>query len=363
MKISFYGDISLFKIDTNHFQFCPSLLKLFNASDINVGNLECPITNSTKEEEQQPLRMHASLNSLNLIKPFQIVSLSNNHIRDFQEEGIQDTLTALKEFNIKFFGIGKTQEEALKPLLIEKDGFKIAFLGITRFANVIENKRLGTAKDSSFLLLKKIKKLKKDGFFVIPFFHWGYEYVRIPSPRERKIAHKCINAGADIIIGSHPHIYQGIEEYRGKKIIYSLGNFIFHSSVFEGLSPITNDPRLKESFVYVIDITKDLTYKSYINGYKTDNHNVTLYDAKENSILLQNINEVSKILSNTYLKYMHAYYMQTYEISRQNIKIRRTFQSFEKLSLRQKLKIFKTANFQDIKNRIFALLLFVIKKF
>jgi hypothetical protein len=363
MKLSFFGDISLFNIDSAQFRFCQSFENLLNESDFNIGNLECPITDNVNKEARQAVHMHASVNSLNLLKPFQIVSLSNNHIRDFQKEGITDTINALKEFNIRYFGIGKTQEEAVKPLLIEKDGFKIALLGATRYANASENNGGGTAKDSFYLIGKQIKKLKKDGCFVIPYFHWGYEYVRIPSPRERKLAHQCIDAGADIIIGSHPHIYQGIEEYRGKKIVYSLGNFIFHSSVFDGLAPIQNDPRLNESFFITIEISKDFSYKTSIYGYKTEDRRITLYSEKENEILIRDVNKISNVFNSKRWTYLKAYYEQTYEISKQNIKVRKDFQAIDKLSLREKIKIYKTANIQDLKNRIAGLVLPVLKKF
>ena len=362
MKLSFYGDASLFNIDVERFQFCHPFVKLLNESDLNILNLECPITNHSNKEALQPVNMRAPYTSLELLKLFQIVSLSNNHIRDFKEEGIRDTEIALKEFKIEYFGVGKTQEEAIKPLIIEKDGVKIAFLGATRYANADRDNGGGTAKDSFNLIGKQIKRLKKEDCFVIPYFHWGYEYVRIPSPRERKLAHRCIDAGADIIIGSHPHVYQGIENYHGKKIIYSLGNFIFHSSVFAGLSPIQDDPRLHESFFITIDIRKDFSYSTNIYGYNTKDTGLTLYSEKENEVLIQNINEISDVFKRTYWDYLKSYYKQTYEISKHNIKVRKDFQTIDKLSISEKIRIYKTANIQDFKNRVAGLVITFLKK-
>ncbi|MFZ4796170.1 MAG: CapA family protein [Bacteroidia bacterium] len=362
MRISFFGDISLYNIDLNHFTFDKRFDKLIKDSDFNIGNLECPITDIGIKEENQAVNMSAPLSSLDLLTSFQIVSLANNHIRDFKTQGLLDTIAALNTKNIKCFGVGKSQKQAIEPLKIEKDGFKIAFLGATRYANATVDNGGGTAKDSFSLIENQIKKLKKDGYFVIPYFHWGYEYVRIPSPKERKLAHKCIDAGADVIIGSHPHIYQGIEEYKGKKIVYSLGNFIFHSSVFDGLSAIPNDPRLNESFSFSIEVQKDFSYKTEINGFKTEDSRITFYNDTENIILNSEINDISKVFDTSYLKYLKSYYSQTYEISKQNIKVRNKFQSIKKLSLKDKISIYKTANIQDLKNRLYALLYTFIKK-
>jgi hypothetical protein len=362
MRISFFGDISLYNIDLNHFTFDKRFEKLIKESDFNIGNLECPITDIGIKEENQAVNMSAPLSSVELLKYFQIVSLANNHIRDFKSQGLQDTIEALNTKSIKHFGVGKTQKQAIEPLKIEKDGFKIAFLGATRYANATVDNGGGTAKDSFSLIENHIKKLKKDGYFVILYFHWGYEYVRIPSPKERKLAHKCIDAGADVIIGSHPHIYQGIEEYKGKKIVYSLGNFIFHSSVFVDLAPINNDSRLKESFAFSIEVLKDFSYKTEINGFKTEDSRITFYNETENLILIDEIIGFSKVFSTNYWKYLKSYYAQTYEISKQNIKVREKFQSIKKLSLKEKISIYKTANMQDLKNRLFAILYSLVKK-
>jgi hypothetical protein len=361
MRLNFFGDISLFNIDYSSFKYCNGFSELVDSADFNIGNMECPITNIDFKEENQAINMSAAKESIHLLKPFQIVSLANNHVRDFKEQGIIDTISVLEENNIKYFGVGKTQKEAIEALLIEKDGYKLAFFGATRYANASPEKGLGTAKDSFSLMKKHIKQLKKEGYFVIPYFHWGYEYVRIPSPKERKLAHKCIDAGADIVIGSHPHIYQGIEEYKGKTIVYSLGNFVFHSSVFDGLAPIDNDPRLNESFAFAIKINKDFSYKTEIHGYLTKDAGISFYDIEKNEKLIEEVKEPSQILKASKIKYLRAYYNQAYEISKQNIKVRKKYQNIDKQSFKNKLLIYKTANIQDIKNKIAAIFLSITK--
>lgn len=362
MKISFFGDASLYNIDYSNFKYCNKFHDLTKSTDFNIVNLECPITNIIEKEENQAVNMASPEESVSLLKPFNIVSLANNHIRDYKTKGIVDTLNVLNKNEIKYFGIGENQKDAIKPLLIEKDGYKLAFFGATRYANASLEKGLGTAKDSFLLMKKQIKQLKKEGYFVVPYFHWGYEYVRIPSPKERRLAHKCIDAGADVVIGSHPHIYQGIEEYKGKTIVYSLGNFIFHSSVFKGLAPVEDDPRLNESFVFSITINKDLSYKTEIYGYETNDHGIVFYDQKNNNSLIKEVEKISEIFKASKMSYLKAYYNQAYDISKQNIKVRKEYQSIDKQSFKNKLLIYKTANMQDIKNRIAGVLLSFVKK-
>ena len=354
MKLLFTGDISLYNIDYQNFEFSDTFKKLISCCSLVIGNLECPITDSTLKEENQAVNMSASASSMKLLKPFQIVSLANNHIRDYKSQGIKDTINALEREGIRYFGAGKTQNEALEPIEIVIKGFKLALLGATRYSNATSKNGGGTARDKITILSRKIRRLKKEGYFVVPYFHWGYEYIRIPSPRDRKIAHRCIDAGADLIIGSHPHIYQVIEEYKGKTIVYSLGNFIFHSSVFKELSPIEKDPRLNESFVFTVEVKEDHSYESSIYGFHTNDFGIQFYNDTKNKKLISEINEVSAILKGTRLAYLKAYYKLTYDISKQNIRVRKNFQNFQKLDLNNKIKVYRTANLQDLKNRMWG---------
>lgn len=356
MKVSFFGDISLYNINYNNFRFCNNLNQLLDESDLNIGNLECPVTISQEKDDKLAVTMFTNKEALGILEKFNVFSLANNHIRDFKDQGISDTLKTLQKAGFHYFGIGISESQALEPFLFEKDVYKLAFIGATRFANT-NGSFLGTGNDSNPLIIKQIKLFKNQGFFVVIFPHWGYEYVRIPSPRERKIAHRWIDAGADIVIGSHPHIYQTIENYKGKTIIYSLGNFIFHSSVFEGLSYIPEDPRLNESFIVSVDIEMDYSYKTTIHGYRMSNDGIVLHGEVENNKLIKEIENVSKTMSLSKIEYFKAYYRQAYEISKQNAKVRYEYQNFSRLKLIDKLKLFRNANCQDVKNRLFGVYL------
>jgi hypothetical protein len=361
MKLSIFGDISLYNINHNQFRFCGNLHQLLNESDLNVGNLECPITLNQEKDDSLAVTMYAYGESLSILDKFDVFSLANNHIRDFKDQGVTDTFIVLQKIGFHYFGVGMMQKEALAPYLMEQGDFKIAFIGATRFANT-SGSFLGTGNDSSSIISQQIKKLKQNGYFVAIFPHWGYEYVRIPSPRERNLAHHWIDAGADIVVGSHPHIYQTIEEYKGKRIVYSLGNFIFHSSVFDGLSYISNDPRLQESFVLSVDIEKDYSYKTATHGYRTTDDGVVLHSKLENDKLIEEITELSKVMLLPKTKYLKAYYRQAYEISKQNAKVRNEFQNYEQQTLMQKIRFYRNANIQDVKNKLAGLVYSLLNK-
>lgn len=357
MNIVFTGDICLNNINQKSFSYDDKYKKIVKESDILVGNLECPITDSNIKKGLQVKNLSATYDTLELLNDFDVVSLANNHIQDFCNQGINDTITALNSKCIAYFGVGKDINEAVTPYTYENDKKKIAIFGATRYANQ-NGENYGTIKDSSIKLYKSIKEYSKRGYFVIVYFHWGYEYVRIPSPRERRLAHKAIDYGANIIIGAHPHIYQGIEKYKGRTIIYSLGNFIFASKNFIGHSPILNDDRLRNSFLVKIVLKSDYSYHVECLGYEISDEGVRMYDEQENESLLEQIKFISKDLKSiNSLAYLQSYYKQAYNISQQNIKVREKFQNASQLALHKKISLYFSANYQDILNRLFAILI------
>ncbi|MCX7735841.1 MAG: CapA family protein [Candidatus Kapabacteria bacterium] len=357
MIINFVGDIALFNIDHNKFEISSEIISVLEKADLNIGNFETPITESENKLEVHPVHLKCSEDSLKIVKNFHAFSLANNHIMDYNEEGLTDTLKALEKNGFGYFGAGINQEDAFKPFLYNKNGYRIAILGATRFANAKKNKP-GTAKDSMRLLKTKIKELKKDNYFVIIFFHWGYEYVPYPSPRERKIAHKCIDYGADLIIGSHPHIIQGCEKYKNKYIFYSLGNFVFDRSIFEGLSYYENDKRIFESFILNLNINKNYQVNYKIIPFYFNNDKIELYDESNLNIMINEFNNISEIFNAKYIEYLKVFSKFSKEISEQNIKVRKnyTFQKNKKTFIFI-LKAFSDANLQDLSNRIIGLLL------
>ncbi len=351
LKINIFGDLCLYGIDPNKFKFGDDVKELMNGA-LNIGNLECPITEASTKKKLQAINFKVSPESLNILEGFHVVSLCNNHIGDYLDQGIQDTIKNLEEKGFKWFGVGKTYDEALKPCIIEWHGRKIAFFGASRFANIGEDHSWGTAVEKIGKLKKLIKELKQQGCFVIPYFHWGYEYVRIPSPRERKIAKTCIDAGADIVIGAHPHIYQAYEIYNGKYIFYSLGNAIFLADNFNnGMAMILDDPRLFNSFAISITLDGDKC-EVETKGYQLSDTGLRLLTNEEELTQKQELEAVSDILRLPYRKYWKVYYRQAIISCNQHIKVRHKFQKFDDRVFKDKIKIMFNFNSQDLRNRL-----------
>ena len=199
-------------------------------ADIRMANLEGPITsfNSVAIKDNR-MRFTISPDFLPALKSrFEILSLANNHIQDFGEEGYNQTKNFLNQSNIKYFGDFKNRPENISAI-IEKNKIKIGFIGY----HALDFKNLEE-------IVKEIENLKAKTDFVIVFAHWGGEYQTKPAISQKEGAKMFIDAGADFVLGSHPHAVQPNEEYKGKPIFYSLGNFIFDQyfseATMEGLA-------------------------------------------------------------------------------------------------------------------------------
>jgi poly-gamma-glutamate capsule biosynthesis protein CapA/YwtB (metallophosphatase superfamily) len=189
-----------------------------------------------------------------------IVALANNHSTNFGTKVFTDTLNLLKENNILYVGGGKNLEEAEKEVIIEKNGQKWAFLNWNSIIGAIpakdntpgiaEYQSKPWAKSDSeedFVRIEnKIKEVKKNTDIVVVEFHWGVEYVTEPIESQKILARRAIDAGADLVVGTHPHAVQGSEIYKGKYITYSLGNFIFDQEWSQG----TKEGTVLESYFY-----------------------------------------------------------------------------------------------------------------
>lgn len=163
-----------------------------------------------------------------------IVNLANNHIFDAGEIGFLDTMSYLEDANIFICGAGRDIQSARKGLMIQNNGIKFLFLGYTQYCDLryasIAADYPGILPLDLNLIIEDIENAKKIGDFVFINLHWGLRNNNSVHSKQIEIAHELINAGADGIIGHHSHVVQGIEIYKQKPIIYSLGNFIFRHS-------------------------------------------------------------------------------------------------------------------------------------
>ncbi|MEW6525130.1 MAG: CapA family protein [Spirochaetota bacterium] len=210
----------------------------FQSFDFVMANLESPLTNNRTSLVYQKYIFKAPPSIAFVIADAGItaVTLANNHMLDYGGTGLLDTLTSLSDAKVLYAGAGKNETTASLPVMHQLGPARIAVLCYTQ----ISSKEM-IAKNNpgiNFFELKKAQSdIKKYRFCdsVIINIHWGNEYFYYPSSKQIDIAHALINAGADAIIGHHPHVYQGIEIYKNKPVIYSLGNFLF-GSMHEGIN-------------------------------------------------------------------------------------------------------------------------------
>ena len=210
-------------------------------ADLVVSNLESPITSAPRVAPSK-CTLRGSQNARKLFDSHQIrvLSIANNHMMDFGPTGLTDTCHYLDECGVKYCGGGANLVEATRPLVIERCQQRIGFLS---YCDVEQKSPLYADKDQAGVAawdressLAQICKLRSVVDRLIVMLHWGVEMSCLPSVEQRKLARCIISAGADVILGSHPHVLQPIEEINGKVVAYSLGNFLFSPMYWRGVN-------------------------------------------------------------------------------------------------------------------------------
>lgn len=212
------------------------LKKTMVDADICMVNQEFAFSDRGEpmEDKQYTFEISPRYTSIFTELGIDIVSLANNHTLDFGREALLDSFDALDRAGILYVGAGKDLERAKKMEVLEVNGIKIGFLAASRVIPVVEwnaGKELPgmfTTYDPT-ALIAEIEKGKESCDFLVVYVHWGEEYQEFPEEFQKQMARQYIDAGADAVIGSHPHVLQGLEYYKGKIIAYSLGNYIFFS--------------------------------------------------------------------------------------------------------------------------------------
>lgn len=204
------------------------------SGDVNLANLESPIAISGQEYTGKKFRFRAEPQAAEALRGagFNLVTLANNHSMDFGGEALAETLQHLSANGIASIGAGANLSEARKIALFTIKGKKVAFLAYSLTQPVeffARQDRSGTAPGYEKLVTADITNARGQADYVIVSFHWGKEATGTVQQYQRNAAHKAIEAGADVIIGHHPHVLQGVERYKGGIIFYSLGNFTFAS--------------------------------------------------------------------------------------------------------------------------------------
>jgi poly-gamma-glutamate capsule biosynthesis protein CapA/YwtB (metallophosphatase superfamily) len=239
VSMVFVGDImiahdeetgKLIERGVDPFEPCANLLK--NA-DVTIGNLECVVAEKG-EPVKKPYNFRADPRCIPLLKQhFTVFTVANNHSGDFGKAAFVEQCDRLDSAHIPYFGGGRNKAEAHKPWIVDRHGVRIALLGYCEEylkSFQAEENVPGVAwseHDDEVLADIRTARTQYKADVAIPFMHWGDEN-KPPSDREKSFARKMIDAGADVIVGAHPHVTQGAEYYKGHLIVYSLGNFLFN---------------------------------------------------------------------------------------------------------------------------------------
>jgi poly-gamma-glutamate synthesis protein (capsule biosynthesis protein) len=204
------------------------------AGDVTIANLESPIARGGSEFTGKKFRFRAEPEVAGALSRsgINLVTLANNHSMDFGAGALTETMKNLNSAGIAWVGAGESLDEARKMALYTIKGKKIAFLGysLTQPTEFFAGStRPGTLPGFEKIFSADINRARLQADYVIVSFHWGTEGKDTIQAYQRTVAHKAIDAGADVIIGHHPHVLRGIERYKSGIIFYSLGNFTFAS--------------------------------------------------------------------------------------------------------------------------------------
>lgn len=246
IKLLFGGDVLLSDHVLNAYQNAggiegvldPGYRQEIGAADFFMVNQEFPFSSrgTAASDKEYTFRLAPEYVSLFGEMGIDAVTLANNHALDFGAEALLDSCDTLAEAGIACTGAGANLELAKQPVIFEKNQLRVGIIGATRvipeagWAAGSSHPGMLTTYDPA-VLLKEITQLKEACDYVVVFVHWGIERDEKPQEYQRTLGQQYIDAGADLVVGSHPHVLQGIEYYQGKPVVYSLGNFVFGSSI------------------------------------------------------------------------------------------------------------------------------------
>jgi poly-gamma-glutamate synthesis protein (capsule biosynthesis protein) len=244
--LSFTGDILLSrgvgeKVSEEGYDYPYSSVKsIFQSDDYTIGNLESPITVQEKSVcKSKEILFKADVENAASLKKagYEMLVLANNHAMDYYAKGLEETMINLENASLEYVGAGSDYDQAHRLKIVKLKNSTFGFKAYSVFPPEGYANSHVTPQISIYDKAKiesEIKEAKKSCDFLIVSIHWGNEYEKYPSEHQKKMAQDIIDAGADAIIGHHPHVLQSIEKYKDKYIFYSLGNFVFDRQIQSG---------------------------------------------------------------------------------------------------------------------------------
>ena len=234
LNLMFGGDVTLTdaysdKVGRNH-QWAFSQLEEFRQADVSMVNLEAPFTSAAQPLPGKKFNFKAPIENVQVLQNggIDIVNLANNHAMDYQSAGLLETTQTLKKAGIQSIGAGENIKAARRPVIMDVKGKKVAYLGYyDADLHAATAQGAGTNPRHNDRVAADIKALRKQVDWIVVNYHWGEELAKYPGDWQIDLARFTVDQGADLVVGHHPHVLQGAEVYKGRPIVYSLGNFIF----------------------------------------------------------------------------------------------------------------------------------------
>ncbi len=316
-KIFFAGDFLVTKETNKEKIISDELQKKINQCNIVCCNFEGPVVlhDIKAKKKVGPNLKNNDINTKKLIKSkFNLFCLANNHIFDYGEQGIQDTIDYLRNNGVDYIGAGTEKKDIYNVYKKTVAGnIKIGIINVAEngFGAAIEEDTYGYAYMFNKTVFENIKKLKREVDIIIIVVHAGAEHWNVPLPEIRELYKKYIDLGANVIIGHHPHVPQGIEEYKNGLIAYSLGNFAFDMG---------NGAQNNHTYSIIIEIedNKKINYEIVPTMFKNEiididntENNVTRDELIQNNYILTDNKKYIKIVDQKCLE-TYKYYQQSY---------------------------------------------------
>lgn len=298
VKVIIGGDLFVSKTYASTNIFSPEIVDLFAQSDINVINLECPVIDQDNNEKIIKTGPHLFTgdDTFQLLKRINIhvVTLANNHILDYGAKGLKSTLQGCLKNNILPTGAGDNIGSASEPVIIERQGIKLAFINFCEHEFSIATDHSPGANPLDIIdRIKDIKNARQLADFVFVIIHGGHEHYHLPSPRMVKQYRYFAECGADAIICHHSHCISGFEAYNEVPIFYGLGNLLFTMPCdFDGWY---------NGLLIQFEIKKgaSLKWKLIPTQQTKDTYLLSLSSEKEKNTITEKINQYSRIISDS----------------------------------------------------------------
>lgn len=244
-----FGGYSQFKDRDASFPF-ENVKRLFSESDLVFGNLECTLSNrDVRDTDYNSVQMRGAPRFCAGLADagFDIVNMANNHSMQHGKDAFRETVDLLSAHDIQTTGVNFDDHLTGAPTFVRKNGINIAFLGYSLRPRQYFEYEPYYSEGNEQNMISDVAKTGEEADIVIVSLHWGDEFIQRPSPEEIRIARSLIDAGANLIIGHHPHVLRGLEAYNGGFIAYSLGNFV---------CDMIWDDTLRETAIFQCDISK-----------------------------------------------------------------------------------------------------------